>query len=118
MEIVSKEPKNRKAPPLKSINEEVQIRTDVERLSQIAHVYWELYGSALGKKVVNVVGATTFNIIQKALQEALVMGVARLLDPPTTGPHDNMHLELLIQSGRDESNAFKARLNSIKDAVL
>ena len=111
---MSRKQKTVEALPVMTIDAESQIRSDVERLATMANVYWELYGTPLGKKVVNAIGAGTFQVIQRALQEAMAMGAARLLEKPKTGQFDNMPLELLIRSGRDDNGKFNIRLERIK----
>ena len=107
--------KSAEATHVKNDDEEAQIRIDVERLAETAHVYQQLYDTSLGSKVVNGLSASTFNVIQRALRESMVMGVSRLLDKPQMNSHHNMHLGLLIQGGRNGNNRFIDRLKCLKD---
>ncbi len=86
-------------------------------LSHLRDVYLGLYRTKLGEKVVNGVGQKSFKIIRKALQEAMVMGTARLIDPLETRQHKNMPIELIIGSGSEEDNAFITELNRIKEEL-
>ena len=80
--------------------QQFQIAYDVERLVKMADVYTTLYGTELGKKVANEVAVNTFGVIQQALKEALVMGVARLIvDPAKSGEWENLSLARLVLVG-------------------
>ena len=108
--------KSAEAPLVINSDEEAQIRIDVKRLAETAHVCRQLYDTSLGRKVVNGLGASTFNVILRALRESMVMGASRLLvDPPQTKIHRNMPLELLIRGGCDGSDKFIDRLECIKN---
>ena len=82
---MSRKPNTVEAPSVMTLDSESQIRTDIERLAAAAFVYWELCGTPFGRKVFNLIGATTFQVIQRALQEVMGVGATRLMENPKTG---------------------------------
>ena len=97
------------------------IWSDVERLVHDAYVYRTLYGTDLGKEVVNRIAPHTFQVILQALRTTLVVGVTRLLiDPPTDkrGNRENLSLKRLVlpkDTLGDNGDRLTTQLEAIQD---
>ena len=89
---------------------------DVERLAVQAQTYRQLFGTEDGIRAVNAVAQMTFGVIQKSLQETMLLGVTRiLLDPPAFGKNENLGLHSVILYGSDENDPLRKRLADLKE---
>jgi len=77
----------------------------LKRSIEILHAYWKLFADLFASgndkiDLLNQSASTFFVMVSFAFRERVVLGIARLLDPPRTIKQDNLVLERIINDLR------------------